>query len=58
MKKYLLAILAVVAVNTCIAQTIDASKLSEYDKNTPVGFGASVTGVRAVRRLPWRTSRN
>lgn len=44
MKKYLLAILAVVAVNTCIAQTIDASKLSEYDKNKPVGFGASVTG--------------
>jgi len=44
MKKYLLAILAVVAVNTCIAQTIDASKLSEYDKNAPVGFGASVTG--------------
>ena len=44
MKKYLLAILAVVAVNTCIAQTIDASKLSEYDKNAPIGFGASVTG--------------
>ncbi len=44
MKKYLLSMLAWAAVTAAVAQTIDASKLSEYDKNAPIGFGASVTG--------------
>ena len=44
MKKYLLTILALSAVTASMAQSIDTSKLSEYDQNAPIGFGANVTG--------------
>ena len=44
MKKYLLTIMAVVVASLTMAQTIDTSKLSEYDQNAPVGFGAEITG--------------
>lgn len=44
MKKYLLSILAFLSTTVSFAQTIDVSKLSQYDENAPIGWGASVNG--------------
>ncbi len=44
MKKLLGIMVLLMSATVSIAQTIDVSKLSAYDKNAPFGFGASVTG--------------
>lgn len=44
MKKHLFTLLALAAATASMAQTIDVSKLTQYDKNAPIGFGANVTG--------------
>ena len=43
MKKGLFILTTLVA-SLATAQTIDTSKLSEYDQNAPIGFGADITG--------------
>ena len=44
MKKYALTLAIIVLAINVSAQTIDTKSLSAYDKNAPIGFGASVTG--------------
>lgn len=44
MKRNLSFIAALMVAMISVAQTIDVSKLSEYDSNAPIGFGANVTG--------------
>ena len=44
MKKQLFTLVALALTMTAMAQTIDTSKLSEQDKNSPIGFGANTTG--------------
>ncbi len=44
MRKLIGIMALLMSATMSIAQTIDESKLSAYDKNAPIGFGASVTG--------------
>ncbi len=44
MKIYLLTLFAAALSLSATAQDIDTSKLSEYDKNAPFGWGAGITG--------------
>ena len=44
MKKTLFTLAAVACTMAALAQEIDTEKLSQYDLNAPIGWGASVTG--------------